>query len=108
MLVLKVVERRHELLHPCGERCLRVIHPCEERRLRVIQPCEERRLRVIHPCEECRLRVIHPCDDVIKHFVHVEVEVGDVLVGGVAVVTKLSVGDGELFVHGGAPCVEVF
>jgi hypothetical protein len=38
----------------------------------------------------------------------VEVEVGDVLIGSVAVVTKLSVGVDEIFVHGGAPCVEVF
>jgi hypothetical protein len=64
MLALKVVERRHELLHPCGER---------------------------------RLRVLHPCGDVVEPFIHVEVEVGDVLVDGVAVVIKLSVGVGELF-----------
>jgi hypothetical protein len=69
MLALKVVERRHELLHPCGERRVR------------------------------RLRVLHPCGDIVEPFVHVEVEVDDVLVGGVAVVIKLSVGVGEIFVH---------
>jgi hypothetical protein len=94
---LQVVEGRHELLHPCREHRLRVIHPCEER-------C----LRVIHLCEEHRLHVIHPCDHFVEPFVHVEIEVGYVLAGGVAVVTKLSVGVSELFVHGGAPCVEVF
>jgi hypothetical protein len=53
------------------------------------------------------VRVLQPCDEVVKPFVHVEVEVGDVLVGGVAVVIKLSVGISELFVHGGASCVEL-
>jgi hypothetical protein len=52
-------------------------------------------------------KLLKLCVDVIEPFVHVKVEVGDVLVGGVAVVIKLSVGVGDLFVHGGAPCVEV-
>jgi hypothetical protein len=52
-------------------------------------------------------KLLKLCVDVIEPFVHVKVEVSDVLVGGVAVVIKLSVGVGELFFHGSAPCVEV-
>jgi hypothetical protein len=99
----KVVDGRYEVL-PC---CVRLLQPFVERGVRIIQLCEERRLRVIYPCEERRLCVIHPCDEVVEPFVHVEVEVGDVLIGGEVVGTKLSVGVGELFGHGGAPCVEV-
>jgi hypothetical protein len=110
MVALKIVERRHELLHCCGElflRRLRVLHRCGERCVRFIQLCEEHRLRVIYPCEERRLRVIHPCDEVVEPFVMWRLR-SAILVGGEAVVIKLSVGVGELFIHGGAPCVEVF
>jgi hypothetical protein len=53
------------------------------------------------------LQVLHPRGDIVEPFVHVEVEVGDVLVGGVAVVIKLSVGVGEIFIYGDAPCIEL-
>jgi hypothetical protein len=36
-------------------------------------------------------KLLKLCVDVIEPFVHVKVEVGDVLVGGMAVVIKLSV-----------------
>jgi hypothetical protein len=52
-------------------------------------------------------KLLKLCIDIIEPFVHVKVEVGDVLVGGVAVVIKLSVGVSEVFVHGGLSCVEL-
>jgi hypothetical protein len=63
------------------------------------------RHELLHPCGECRLRVIHPCGDVVEPFVHGEAEVIN-LFGEVEVI-KLLVGVDKLFVHGGAPCVEL-